>query len=230
MKFNKLLLVLFSAALTACGGGGGGGGGGGTVSSTNTFNLQSGYVALASTGWSKTFTITGTCSGTIAITQGAATTATNFESAAALSGNSVVTTTFSNCNPPSSASTSTRYYDSNYIPKGYSIQGGNYAVYASAPTLPTSVRVGDVGVIGTLNLYTNNTKSTSAGREDSSYVIEADTATTAIVNVISKYYNAAGTLTLTEQDRYRMAADGSLTAISLDLQYANGSTTRLIGN
>ena len=225
MKFNKLLFVLISAALTACGGGGGG-----TVSSTNTFNLQSGYVALASTGWSKTFTITGTCSGTIAITQGAATTATNFESAAALSGNSVVTTTFSNCNPPSSAATETRYYDSNYIPKGYSVQGGNYAVYASAPTLPTSVRVGDVGVIGTLNLYTNNTKSTSAGRQDGSYVIEADTATTAIVNVISKYYNAAGTLTSTEQDRYRMAADGSLTAISLDIQYANGSTTHLIGN
>ena len=110
MKFNKLLFVLISAALTACGGGGGGGGGGGTVSSTNTFNLQSGYVALASTGWSKTFTITGTCAGTIAVTQGAATTATNFESAAALSGNSVVTTTFSNCNPPSSASTETRYY------------------------------------------------------------------------------------------------------------------------
>jgi hypothetical protein len=230
MKFNKLLLVLISAALTACGGGGGGGGGGGTVSSTNTFNLQSGYVALASTGWNKTFTVTGTCSGSIAVTQGAATTATNFESAAALSGNSVVTTTFSNCNPPSSASTETRYYDSNYIPKGYSVQGGNYAVYASAPTLPTSVRVGDVGVIGTLNLYTNSTKSTSAGHQDESYVIEADTATTAIVNVISKYYNAAGTLTSTEQDRYRMAADGSLTAISLDIQYANGSTTHLIGN
>ena len=231
-KIYKIIGAMFLiTGLSACGGGGGGGGGSpGPVASANSFNLQSGYVALTSTGWSKTFTITGTCSGTIGITRGAATTAATFEGVSALSGNAVVTSAFSNCNPPSSATTETIYYDSNYVPKGYSVQGGNYAVYASAPVLPTTARVGDVGVVGTLNLYTSSAKSTSAGHQDGSYVIEADTATTAIVNLISKMYNASGTLTLTEQDRYRMAADGSLTPISLDIQYANGSTTHLIGN
>jgi hypothetical protein len=61
-------------------------------------------------------------------------------------------------------------------------------------------------------------------------VIEADTATTAIANLISKKYNASNVLTSTEQDRYRIAADGSLTLISIDIQYANGSTTHLFMN
>lgn len=112
---------------------------------------------------------------------------------------------------------------------GYSVVG-NYGVWASPAVLPTTAKVGDVAIVGTINEFSNSSKTTSTGRQEISYVIEADTATTAIANVISKSYNSTDTLTSTEQDRYRVAADGTLTLISMDIQYSNGSNTHLLMN
>lgn len=219
-----------SVALTACGGGGGGGGASGPVSSTNTFDIRSGLARLVANGSSNTLTVSGTCAGTFVLTSGPASTNAVFEGSAALSRSSVASLTVSNCTPASNVGTTTGYYDSNYAPLGYATVGGDYGVWSATPTLPTAAKVGDVAVLGTINKYTNSTKSTSAGKQENSYVIEADTSTTAIANVISKTYNASNTLTLTEQDRYRVAADGSLTLTSIDIQYANGSTTHLVMN
>ena len=230
----KLLFATVSIVLiTACGGGSSGGSATvvtGPVASANAFNLKSGYSRLVSAGYTKTFNITGTCIGTFTITAGPATTSTTFEGASALSGAEVASFSFVNCTPSTDSSTITRYYDSNYIPKGSATVGGDYTVYTSTPSISSTARVGDVTIIGTRNRYTSSTKTTSTGRTDETLVLEADTATTAIANVISKNYNASGTLTMTEQDRYRVSADGSLTPIALDAQYANGSTTHLIGN
>jgi hypothetical protein len=230
MRTLNLLILVMSAVLTACGGGGGGGGASGPVASTNTFDIRAGHARLTANGFSTTLVVSGTCSGTFSLTSGPATTNTVFEGAAALSRSSVASLTVSNCTPASNVGTTTSYFDSNYAPLGYAIVGGDYGVWTSTPSLPNSARVGDVAVVGTVNKYTNSTKSTSAGTQENSYVIEADTATTAIANLISKQYNAAHTLTSTEQDRYRVAADGSLTLISIDIQYANGSTTHLVMN
>jgi hypothetical protein len=232
MKALRYTLAATSILLlAACGGGGGSGGGStGPVASTNSFNIQSGYQRLVSTGWSKTFNTSGSCIGTMTITSGPATTATTFEGAAALSGTEIGSYSWTGCTPPSGSTTVVRYYDSNYVPRGRSVQGGSYGVYLTSPTIPTAVRVGDVSIIGTLNLYTNNTKTIPDGRVDSTLVMEADSATTAIANITAKTYNAAGTLTSTEQNRYRVAADGGLTPLSFDIQYANGSTVRIIGN
>lgn len=130
--------------------------------------------------------------------------------------------TLSGCTPSSINSTSTAYYDNNYIPLGSNSIGVNYAVYQAAPPLPTSVSVGETGTYGTQNLYTDSTKATGNGSIVQSYVVEADTSTTAILNRISKHYNAAGNLTATEQDRYRIATVGALDQISADVQYATG--------
>ena len=229
MRAFKLLALAISLLITACGGGGGGGASS-PVASINTFDLRAGHSRLAASGFTKTLAVSGTCTGSFSLTSGPATTNTTFEGIAALSRSAVVSLNVSNCNPASNVGTTTSYFDSNYVPLGYSVVGGNYAVWASPPSFPVAARVGDVAVAGTVNKYTNSTKSTSAGTEENSYVIEADTATTAIVNLISKNYNAAHTLTSTEQDRYRIAADGSLTLISIDIQYANGSTTHLVMN
>lgn len=230
MRTLNFLALVMSVALTACGGGGGGGAASGPVTSTNTFDIRAGHARLAASGFSKTLTISGTCAGTFVLTSGPATTNTVFEGAAALSRSSVASLTVSNCTPASSVGTTTSYFDSNYIPLGFAIVGGNYGVWSATPTLPTAAKVGDVAVVGTINKYTDNTKSTSAGKQENSYVIEADTSTTAIANLISKTYNASNILTSTEQDRYRVAADGSLTLTSIDIQYANGSTTHLVMN
>jgi hypothetical protein len=106
--------------------------------------------------------------------------------------------------------------------------GGNYASYTTPPSLPSTAKVGDVFVVGTLNEYTNSTKTTSTGRDDTTLVMEADTPTTAIANLITNSYNASGTLTSTSQARYTVAADGLLRPISVDILYSNG--TRIIGN
>ena len=229
MRAFKLLALAISLLLTACGGGGGGGASS-PVASINTFDLRAGHSRLAASGFTKTLAVSGTCTGSFSLTSGPATTNTTFEGIAALSRSAVVSLNVSNCNPASSVGTTTSYFDSNYVPLGYEIVGGDYGVWTSTPSLPTAARVGDVAVVGTINKYTNSTKSTSSGRQENSYVIEADTANTAIANLISKHYNASNVLTSTEQDRYRVAADGSLTLISIDIQYANGSTTHLVMN
>jgi hypothetical protein len=228
---TKLVIAALAAALlTACGGGGGGGTPTGPVTSTNTFNFASGYQRLTSAGMSKTFTLSGTCNGTMTITISPANTSTTFEGAPALSATRVTTMSLTNCTPTTSVDTETDYFNTDYVPRGYSVQGGEYGVATSLFVLPTAVRVGDAAVVGSENKYSDSTKVTPTGREDISYVVEPDTATTAIVNLIIKHYNNASTLTQTLQQRYRVAADGALTPISLDVQFANGSTTHLVGN
>ncbi len=61
-----------------------------------------------------------------------------------------------------------------------------------------------------------------------SYVVEADTATTAIINLVTTVYSATGTLTGTEQDRYRITSTGALTPVTTDIQYAGASLMHLV--
>lgn len=182
--------------LAACGGGGGSGQTG-PVASTLSFPLQAGYRALTANGSSNNFTISGTCNGSGTRTVGAANTTTTFEGLPALSAASTLTLRFVDCTPSSVASTSTNYYDANLIPRGFSSVGVNYGVYLTAPTIPSTVMVGNTGIIGTETLYTNSTKSIRNGIITSSYVVEPDTANTAIINLVGRIYNSSGTLTST---------------------------------
>jgi hypothetical protein len=216
LKIASLLLLI---GLSACGGGGGSSAPAGPVTSTLSFPFLSAYKTFTANGVTKNFTISGYCSGTGTDTESPATTATTFEGSSALSAGSATTWTYTNCTPGSNADTSTTYYDSNYMPLGYS--GSSYGVFLTPPSIPTSVTVGGTGTVGTETLYTNSTKATGDGRVDFSYVIEADTSTTAIVNMIEKQYDATNVLTITAQFRYRIAATGALTPVSVDFQGTN---------
>ncbi len=229
LKTNKSSIALAlctSALLTACGGGSGGGATAATptgpVTSTLSFPLQTAYKTLIANGLTKAFVVSGTCSGTGSRTVAPATTAATFEGVAGFSAVETLTASISNCTPASLAQSGTAYYDSNYVPHGFNIVGGGYGVYLTPPVIPASVTVGGTGLYGTETFYTDSTKLTGNGRMDASYVIEADTANTAIVNLINQEYNAAGALTGTEQDRYRIATTGALVPVSADLQYATG--------
>jgi hypothetical protein len=136
--------------------------------------------------------------------------------------------TVSNCTPASIAQTSTTYYDSNYVERGFYSVGGNYGVFVTPPAIPATVTVGMTGIIGSEALYTSSTKAVSSGRMDFSYAVEAETSTTAVINLISRNYNASNVLTATEQDRYRIDASGTLTPVVYDIQESNGSTTHLV--
>lgn len=231
-NFVKLTVTsFFSLMLSACGGGGGGSTASSPEASTNSFNLLSAYAKFKSAGFNKTFNISGTCTGTLTWTNGPATTTAMFEGTSGFSGNEVVSYSWTGCSPTSGSDTIVRYYDSNYVPKGQSLVGGTYSVYASPPVMPTAAKVGDVYVVGTLNQYSNSTKTTFTGRVDESLVMEPDTPTTAIANIIGKSYSATGALRSTSQEKYRISADGSITPISIDIQYANPpSNTHIIGN
>jgi hypothetical protein len=232
-QFSIITLALFTGVLlTGCGGGSGGGAAAtapaGPVTSTLSFPILQAYKSFIAAGTTKSFVVSGSCTGTASATSAPATTAAVFETnLAALSAANTITFTLANapgitgCNTIP-ATTYTRYVDSNYTPLGTNSPGVNYGVYLIAPIIPASGVIGGAngtGVIGTETLYTDSTKAVGAGRLDVSYVLEADTANTAIVNLIAKNYTTAGVLSSTEQDRYRISATGALVPLSMDVVY-----------
>jgi hypothetical protein len=223
-----ILHALAMAALVAgCGGGGGDSGtpatgpGPGTIASADSFPLQDGYRARLVAGSSDSFAISDSCSGTAQITNGAAT-ATTFEGIAGFGILQTSTVTFTNCLPATSTASGTTYYDANYAPIGTTVTGVEYSVLSGTPaSLPASVKVGDTAVYAMLTTYTDSTppKGLATGKRELSYTIEADTASTVIVDLVAKTSDISDHLLLTQQTRYRMAADGSLTMVSIDVDY-----------
>lgn len=231
--YKGLVALAAAAMLTACGGGGGGGGGGSgapaPVASVNPFDVRTGLAALATGGFSKLFTISGTCSGTFNLADTVATTSVTFEGSAAFSGTETGILNLFGCTG-SGTTTTTRYYSNpGYTPVGTSSSSSYSLVFVTTP-FPTAGHVGDTGTYGHTNLYSDNTKVTPTGSQTLSYAINADTASTAILNLITKTYNTGAVLISTEQDYYRISATGIVTPIGLDVQYANGSTTHIVGN
>ena len=213
--------------------GGGGGGGGSSLSATavvsTNFPLQSGYKALVAKATSTNYIISGTCSGTANITV-SATSSSTFDGAFALSKTSTITGNYSNCSPTSFAETAVTYYDSNYVPVGSS-SSSSFGKFLVVPSqLPASVNVTDTAEYGTETIYTDSTKSTLKGSNVISYVVESDGSSTssAIVNLIVKNFNTSNQLLSTEQARYRIVADGTLSPVSRDVQFSTTSTTRLL--
>lgn len=229
MRAGRILVILVSAAASLVAGcGGGGGGAGGATTTTTSFPLQAGYRARVAGGSTDNFTVSGTCTGTATFTNGAAT-ASAFEGVSGFAVAQTVTESFTNCTPATIALSGTGYYDGSYSPLGSSIPGVEYTKFLTAPPpLPASVKVGDTAVYATLTTYTDSTKSVTTGQRVLSYVVEADTANSAIGNLITKGYNASGQLLSTQQARYRIAADGTLTVVSIDIQLSAPSTTHLV--
>lgn len=218
--------LAMAALVTGCGGGGGSGSGTpgagpapGAVTSTGSFALRDGFRARLAAGSNDSFAISDSCTGTAQITNGAATAAT-FEGIAGFGVLQTSTVTFTNCLPASSTASGTTYYDANYAPIGTTVTGVEYSVLSGTPaSLPASVKVGDSAVYATLTTYTDSRKAVATGKRELSYVIEADTADTVIADLIAKTSDTSDHLLLTQQTRYRMAADGSLTRVSIDIDY-----------
>jgi hypothetical protein len=240
MKKSTFLAIAASATsifLTACGGGGSSAAPVTSITPVTpvtpaapSFALQAGYKARVASGSATNFSISGTCSGSATQSSSAPTTAT-FEGVSAQAVTSTMSLNFTNCTPTSAASTSVGYYDSNYNPLGHSSQGVEYGKYLTIPTaLPVSVKVGDTAVFGTETIYSDSSKQTVKGQRALSYVIESDgtSNSTAIANLITKDFNAANQPLFTQQSRYRIATDGKLTALSIDVQYSTTSTNHLL--
>ena len=220
--------VASASLLAACGGGGTPAA---TTSATASFALSAGYSARINKGATDSFIVSGDCSGTASIATAAAVPST-FEGVAGFSAGQVSTVNFTKCTTSTPSITGTTYFNANYVPIGLSINGGEYSSNTGQPapsTLPASVIVGNSGAIDTMTTYADSTKTIVTGKRVLSFAIEPDTSTTtAIANIITKSYDQANNLLATQQSRYHMAADGTLTLASIDVQFAYTSTIHLV--
>ena len=229
MHTSKLAgaLTLSAFVLCACGGGGGD-----TVvppaAAPTTFALNAGYKARIISGAAESFGLSGSCSGTATITTSAAVPST-FEGVAGYSSAQLSTIKFDTCLPANGSSSGTTYFNAGYMPIGLAIVGGEYSKFDVPPTdLPASVKVGDAGTFATLTTYADSTKAVVTGKRVLSYAIEADSATTAIANVITRSYDVSNQLLATQQSRYRMTQAGTLTLTLIDVQFSTTSTIHLV--
>ncbi|MGA7178318.1 MAG: hypothetical protein WBX11_01840 [Thiobacillaceae bacterium] len=223
------LVTTLYLSLLACGGGGGGGGSG-PVASTDSFPAATALQNQTVNGYVQSFTVTGTqtvsgttynVSGTGTITVLAAS-SSSFEGQAALLNDETVSGTLTVNGASAPFSTTTQVYSTpGYAPFGLVVlsppnqpSAAEYCVMQGTPIIPTTVKVGDSGAIGTYNCWSDSFKTTPIGTGQLSYVVEADTAHTAIVNLTEKDYDSTSTLTLTDQRRWRIDTNGNLTWVS----------------
>lgn len=236
MIFNLITLhrvaalgsVLLAAALTACGGGGGGGGATPTPPTTpEGFPLQAAWKARTLAGSTEEFVVSGACNGTVVLTAGVPV-AADFEGVAGFQISQSSQAALSDCTPATLSTGGSTYVDANYGLVGGVITGQEYARFVAAPlALPASVKAGDSATVVTLNTYTSSTKLAATGSRSWGYVVEADTATSVIVNFTTKTYNTANQLLATQQARYRLSSTGSLAVAGIDIQYSSTSQNHL---
>jgi hypothetical protein len=220
MRKNVLPALIITILLAACGGGGGGGDSD-TQISTETFQAATVFSNQINNGYVQNFSITGsqvvngrtykvTGSGTLVVSPAVGAV---FENQAALM-NVVSVDASVTVNGVTLPVTSMAhsYSTSNYAPLGET--NGEYCVVQGIATIPTAVQVGDTAQVGTMVCYADINKATTLGTVRLSYIVEADTTSTAVLNLISKEYDNSNTLLLTDEARWRLDTLGNVTWVS----------------
>jgi hypothetical protein len=214
IKFAVVASIL--SLLAACGGGGGGASTG-PIASSLSFDLLAIYKKTYTSTSSKPFTVTGTSNGSAVTGSGTVTngqvTPGTFESETA--NQKTITVTGSGTTNGKNFSFDSSYIswtDSNYLPKGFS-GGDEYIVVTGTVNIPTTARVNDTGTAFTANRYTDSSKTTRTGTMIVSYVVEADTETTALLTLISTYKDLSGTTTKNGSGKGRVTQTNTYTAI-----------------
>lgn len=233
MKFrNFLAAILSTTLLVACGGGGGGGSTTpAPVTSTDTFQLKTAWVNYFTNTGTHPFTVSGTSSGTSFTGSGTATngsvSSATFESASALQKSSTITGTLSiNGTSVPLSVTSTTYTDSNYNPLGMS--GTEYEIVQQPSAIPATARVNDTGTWFISNRYSSSSNRTLLGTATVSFVLEPDTASTALLKIIRVHKNTNNATTVNSTVTFRMTPAGALTWLSESALDSTTSTTMTI--
>lgn len=213
---SRSLALILLFVLSACGGGGSPANTG-PVASTETFQLRTAYVNYVTETRSLPFKVTGTTSGYSVTGSGTAThgalTSGTFESKAAQQKTTTVTgsiTANGTTIPLSSSSTS--YVDSNYTPLGTVDTG--YTVVNSDAFIPNTARVNDTGILYSTILYKSSTKAVKQGTGTVVYVLEPDTASTALLKIIGTVRSIDNTQTSVSTITFRITTAGAITRIS----------------
>ncbi len=206
--------LTLSLALVACGGGGGdnssaaGSGGGGGTGAT-TFALDTAQTNLLTTPRSYTATATNgadTFTMFLSLTPSADAT---FEGV--MRRRATQTLTIRRNGATVAASTFENFFQlSPWQLAGAIYSDGTYAVATTAnPPLPNSATVGSSGSLGTLTLYSNSSKSTVVLRQDATWTLEADTATSAWLCTNTVARDSLGVTVATTNGCFRIDSGGN---------------------
>jgi len=221
-SIRLLVLSLGMLILGACGGGGGGGSTtAGSKPSTLTFPLAQAIANFVSSSHNYNYSVTGNVNGKSVTGSGtvsyAAAVGATFEGQPALKNTITISgNVAAGGNTAPYAFTGEDYFTTNYDPLGSSGAGGvDYCVAQNNQTYPSTVKVGDTATIGTDNCYADSTKNAQIENDVNSYLVEADSATSALVNLITNTYSLTSTLQSTAQTRFRIDQNGNANLVSV---------------
>jgi hypothetical protein len=223
---NLIWIVLASMAAAACGGGGGGGP---PPPTGPSYNLAAGLANLAVSDVSAAMTVTGTLNGfnltgSMQLTQTAAAAAT-FNAAPALMQATTVTGTFVTQQDgpvPGVIYSFALYTSSANATLGLDTNFNSSLTHAIADPsfeFPSSVQVGDSGVLGVMRLYLDGMQTENTLQV--SYTVNSNPQNTdsVIVEVSYAYLGDGGYGGQTYQFDYVLTAAGTMTLQSLSITY-----------
>jgi hypothetical protein len=260
MRFfwKQIASIVTAVALSSCGGGGSGGGSSGSssgpVGSTTEFSFDSAYKAMVDAGVNKSWTVSGDRCGTATETDANAISATGtFGGYAATMSytQKLDSSSVTICGGGGGAAPITSPQDltavgdtlfvgatpeSNYWRVGGTSATPTYGEFDGTYQAPTVyVGLSDINLgkeYWYLDTHVNPVNKDGYTVLTLSISADGTSASTAIVDLISKRYDASATPKLlnTVQRFYRISASGPLVPIKIDIQYAaaSGSTQHLI--
>lgn len=185
----------------------------------NLFDLKTARQNSLLKGFSKTFNVTGDCQGTFSISDSPAVkTVWNGQGAYAVGTTEIVN--LSNCALGTSGTqTNITYFDLNFVELAKTHSDGSFSNYTKT-SQPAWVKVGDSGTLGTWIRWNDTSKSRKDESDVLSYVIEPDSPTSVIFNVIDRTYDNNNELKTTSQIRYRLTAAGELDISNVIIDFA----------
>lgn len=244
MKLEVVTLSMFFAlGLTGCGGNGDDWANqdpSAKALSPIGFDIEAAWSNFNLTPNSKEMTISGSCTGRLILSNKAA---SYIGTSTTLYNYSNVNRLYQTCNAPFASLTgASAYYD---ITNYYTLSDNrlknfqyNYGTtinrWRTLPSFPTFAMVGDTGLIGVIdNCSSTCTLSNKLGVEEWSYIIEEDTASSVVFNLIVKAYNTTTSTTdtdylsapvvQTEQYRYVLEQDSPVLMLrTYDIEKATG--------
>jgi hypothetical protein len=231
INFGKIKLLIATTALlmvAACGGGGSSTGAG-ITSSTEIFQVRNAFTSYVTNTSTYNGTLSGTVSGspisgTFQINQGALVT-TTFEGIAALRKPFSSTLNFTlNGQSRQLQSSDSEFYREDYLPLGKT-SDDSYEVVVGNTAIPTTARVGDSGDLYVQTIYSSSAKNTITGRVFLSFVLEPDTATTAILKLIEVEKNPSNVVESTATVSFRITPAGQITRIAETLVSSESNIT-----
>lgn len=205
-------MTVLIALLAGCGGGGGDAPSvAAPVVATSALPLRAALEGLANKAHSLQFTGSGTSNSSSVSASGTVTVgsyvATTYQGSPALSRTTTVLGTQTNGGVTTPLTSSeTTFFDLNRNEIGF--LGGNYVFLISSTVFPINAKINDTGILGLGNIYTSFSNRTLLGTVTTSWVLQSDTATSGLLNLIITKKDTFEKVTNQNIEVYRVTTTG----------------------